>query len=142
MPRPAGETARQDRAQKEPAVTEPSEEDDIQARLIGAGAISGTAVYDTAGAKLGTVHDVMIDRLSGKVEYAILSFGGFLGLGSQHYPLPWHTLTYDEARGGYVVDIDPGVLHAAPSYDPEDISAWEDPTYGRQLYDYYGRPRV
>ncbi len=123
-------------------MTEPSDTDDIQARLIAASSINGTAVYDTAGEKLGTVHDVMVDRLSGKVEYAILSFGGFLGLGSRHHPLPWHTLAYDEARGGYVVDIDRGVLEGAPSYDPEDISAWEDPTYGRQLYDYYGRPRV
>jgi hypothetical protein len=95
-------------------VTEPRDPDDTQTRLIAASAINGTAVYDAAGEKLGTVHDVM----------------------------PWHTLTYDDARGGYVVDIDPGILHAAPSYDPEDISAWEDPTYGRQLYDYYGRPRV
>jgi sporulation protein YlmC with PRC-barrel domain len=69
-------------------MTEPSDTDDIQARLIAASSINGTAVYDTAGEKLGTVHDVMVDRLSGKVEYAILSFGGFLGLGRRHHPLP------------------------------------------------------
>ena len=116
--------------------------DDLSPLLIAASQINGTAVYDAAGEKLGIVHDVMLDRLTGKVEYAVLSFGGFLGLGRRHHPLPWHTLAYNFAKGGYVVDIDRGVLRGAPSYDPEDISAWEDPTYGRQLFDYYGRPKV
>jgi hypothetical protein len=104
--------------------------------------MNGTAVYNTAGDKLGTVHDVLLDRLSGKAEYAVMSFGGFLGIGSHHYPLPWATLTYDEGHGGYVADIDRSLLEGAPSFDPDDISAWEDPTYGRQLSDYYGRPKV
>ncbi len=123
-------------------MSESSDPDGFGMRLVAASKVNGTAVYDTAGEKLGVVHDVMLDMPSGTVEYAILSFGGFLGLGSRHHPLPWHTLRFDAARGGYVVDIDPGILHGAPSYDPEDISAWEDPTYGRQLYDYYGRPKV
>ncbi len=123
-------------------MTDPSDLDDVAERLIAASEIRGTSVYNTAGEKLGTVQDVLIDKGTGKAEYAIMGFGGFLGLGSRHYPLPWHTLTYEKDRGGYVVDVDRSLLEGAPSYDPEDISAWEDPTYGRQLHDYYGRPRV
>ena len=115
---------------------------DDASRLIAAGALHGTPVYNRAGERLGSLHDVMLDPVSGKAEYAIMSFGGFLGIGSRHHPLPWASLAYDASRGAYVVDVDRATLEGAPSYDPEDISAWEDPTYGRQLYDYYGRPRV
>ncbi len=123
-------------------MTDPNDPDALGDRLIAASSVNGTAVYNTAGDKLGTVHDVLLDRLSGKAEYAVMSFGGFLGIGSRHYPLPWATLAYDERHRGYVVDVDRSLLEGAPSYDPEDISAWEDPTYGRQLSDYYGRPKV
>jgi len=119
-----------------------NEFDAAAGRLIAASQISGTAVYDTAGEKLGTVHDIMLDKASGQAEFAIMSFGGFLGVGSHHYPLPWRSLRYSKDQGGYVVNIDRHVLEGAPSYDPDDISAWEDPTYGRQLHDYYGRPKV
>jgi hypothetical protein len=116
--------------------------EDTSGTLIAASKVNGTSVYDRSGEKLGSVYDVMIDKSSGKTAYAIMSFGGFLGMGSQYHPLPWNTLTYDARQGGYVVDIDRSVLEGAPAYDPEDISAWEDPTYGRQIDDYYGRPRV
>ena len=123
-------------------MTETTEPVDDPDRLIAASNMTGVAVFNTAGEKLGTVHDVVLDKVTGKAEYAIMSFGGFLGLGARHFPLPWHTLAYNVTQEGYVVDIDRTVLEGAPSYDPEDISAWEDPTYGRQLHDYYGRPRV
>jgi sporulation protein YlmC with PRC-barrel domain len=123
-------------------MTDANNLDDIGTRLVAASRIHGTSVYNTAGDKLGVVHDVMLDKQSGKIEYAVMSFGGFLGIGSRHYPLPWHTMTYSDKQHGYVVDVDRALLGGAPSYDPEDISAWEDPTYGRQLHDYYGRPRV
>ena len=70
-------------------------------RLIAASKVNGTTVYNTAGEKLGSVYDVMIDKRSGKAEYAILSFGGFLGIGDSYHPLPWQSLTYDERQGGY-----------------------------------------
>jgi hypothetical protein len=123
-------------------VTDADDPAEFAGSLIAASQVNGTAVYNTTGEKLGVVHDVLLDRQSGQARFAIMGFGGFLGIGSRHHPLPWHTLAYDEMLGGYVVDLDRTVLEGAPSYDPEDISAWEDPTYGRQLYDYYGRPRV
>ena len=74
--------------------------------LIAASKVNGTTVYNTVGEKLGSVYDVMIDKRSGKAAYAIMSFGGFLGIGDSYHPLPWQSLTYDDRQGGYVVNID------------------------------------
>jgi hypothetical protein len=68
-------------------------------RLISSDKVDGTDVYSRNGDHLGTVHDVMIDKRTGQVEYAIMSFGGFLGIGESYHPLPWRTLTYDTSRG-------------------------------------------
>ena len=85
-------------------------------RLIAADKVEGTAVYDRAGNKLGSVEDIMIDKIGGKACYAVLSFGGFLGMGATEYPLPWEKLSYDTTMGGFVVDIDKSVLDGAPVY--------------------------
>jgi sporulation protein YlmC with PRC-barrel domain len=111
---------------------------DTSGRLIAASKVNGTNVYNTAGEKLGSVYDVMIDKRSGNTEYAIMSFGGFLGIGDSYHPLPWRSLTYDAAQGGYVVDIDRSRLEGAPSYSSRDSDRWTDPAYGRQVNDYYG----
>jgi sporulation protein YlmC with PRC-barrel domain len=107
-------------------------------KLIAASKVNGTSVYNTAGEKLGSVHDVMIDKTSGKTEYAIMSFGGFLGIGNSYHPLPWHSLNYDERRGGYVVNIDRSRLEGAPVYDGDEADKWADPAYGQQIDAYYG----
>ena len=116
---------------------------DTRGRLIAASKVNGTAVYNSAGDKLGTVYDVMIDKRSGKAEYAIMSFGGFLGIGEEYHPLPWNQLDYDEALGGYVVGLDRSRLEGAPTYRDTDVADWDDPAYGRRISDYYeGRPGV
>ncbi|MEP7005381.1 MAG: PRC-barrel domain-containing protein, partial [Sphingomonas bacterium] len=74
--------------------------------LIASNKIEGTTVYNEDGDKLGTIHNFMVDKLSGQVEYAVLTFGGLFGLGADYYPLPWDSLTYDTDQDGYVVDID------------------------------------
>lgn len=89
---------------------------DTSGRVIAADKVQGTTVYDRAGEKLGSVEDIMIDKISGKTCYAVLSFGGFLGMGSKEYPLPWEKLNYDVNMGGFVVDIDKGALDSAPVY--------------------------
>jgi sporulation protein YlmC with PRC-barrel domain len=106
-------------------------------RLIAASKVNGTSVYNTAGEKLGSVYDVMLDKSTGKTEYAIMSFGGFLGIGDSYHPLPWHSLTYDEAHGGYVVNIDRSRLEGAPAYSASERDMWDDPDYGRRIDDYY-----
>ena len=89
---------------------------DETSALISSDKVEGTAVYDRAGEKLGSINSVMIDKISGKVAYAVMSFGGFLGIGDRYHPLPWHVLTYDTGRGGYVIDLDPSTLEGAPTY--------------------------
>ena len=106
--------------------------------LIAASKVQGTYVYNAAGEDLGSIHDVMIDKVSGKVAYAIMSFGGFLGIGNQYHPLPWSVLRYDTDKGGYVVNIDKRQLEGAPAYDVGTEPAWGDPAYERSLHDYYG----
>ena len=106
--------------------------------LIAASKVNGTTVYNTAGEKLGSVYDVMIDKRSGKAAYAIMSFGGFLGIGDSYHPLPWQSLTYDDRQGGYVVNIDRSRLEGAPSYSASDRDRWTDPNYGREVNSYYG----
>lgn len=107
--------------------------------LIAASRVEGTSVYNRQSESLGSIYDVMIDKRSGKVAYAIMSFGGFLGMGESYHPLPWSTLTYDEALGGYVVDIDKDRLENAPHYGMGDNPDWTG-DYGRKIDDYYGYP--
>ncbi len=110
---------------------------DPNGRLIAADQVNGTAVYDTQGDRLGSVEDLMIDKESGRVAYAVLSFGGFLGIGDKHHPLPWSTLKYDRNLGGFVVGLDRRVLEGGPVYDDAQPAAWNDENWGRRVHDYY-----
>ena len=106
--------------------------------LIAADKVEGTSVYNRSGDHLGTVDEVMIGKRSGKVAYAVMSFGGFLGIGDRHHPLPWSMLKYDTRQEGYVVNLDKDRLTGAPSYGSTDRVNWEDETWGRKVHDYYG----
>jgi len=90
--------------------------DDETVDLIASSKVEGTTVYNPAGENLGSIYDLMVDKRSGQVEYAVLQFGGFLGVGSDYYPIPWPALEYDEEQGGYVIDIDKESLESAPHY--------------------------
>ena len=105
-------------------------------RLIASSKVEGTAVYDRAGEQLGTVLNFMVDKVSGQVAYVVMSFGGFLGLGESHHPLPWRALTYDVRLGGYVVDIDKTTLASAPSHGAGE-DPFADDEYGRKVDAYY-----
>ena len=109
--------------------------------LIAAEKVKGTDVYNRAGEKLGSVEDIMIDKVSGRAIYAVLSFGGFLGMGEKHHPLPWATLKYDTQKGGYVVNLDKKQLEGAPSYDRDSEFKWT-PDYGRKVDSYYQVPSL
>ena len=107
---------------------------------ISADKVEGTAVYNRGGEKLGTVDKVMLDKRSGRVCYAVMSFGGFLGIGERYHPLPWSVLTYDTDKGGYVVNLSRQELEGAPSYGASDMPNYDDPVWGRKVYDYYDAP--
>jgi sporulation protein YlmC with PRC-barrel domain len=108
------------------------------ADLIASDKVEGTPVYRSDGDKIGRIENVMIDKRSGRVAYAVLSFGGFLGLGEDHYPLPWSLLTYNERLGGYEVNISEDQLRGAPRYG-SDEQDWDKYESGRIVYDYYGQ---
>ena len=107
--------------------------------LIAADKVNGTNVYNPAGDNLGTIDDLMIDKASGRAIYAVMSFGGFLGMGAKFHPLPWATLKYDAQKGGYVVNLDKKVLEGAPYYDSDTDFTWTR-DYGRKVDSYYNTP--
>ena len=108
--------------------------------LIGSDKVEGTAVYGADDTKIGSIERVMIDKISGRVSYAVLRFGGFLGLGNDHYPLPWQSLKYDTRLGGYVTGATEKQLKGAPRYRKDSEWNWGDIARTRALDDYYGVP--
>lgn len=111
-------------------------ETDETDRLIASDKVEGTTVYGVDGDKLGHIHNFLVDKVSGQVEYAVLQFGGVFGLGADYYPLPWQSLTYDTEQGGYVVELDKDTLEGAPRYADEEPRF--DRTYSEQVYSHYG----
>ncbi len=108
------------------------------AGLIGSDKVEGTAVYRSNGDRVGTIDRVMIDKLSGKVAYAVMSFGGFLGIGDDHYPIPWSLLTYNTDLGGYEVNISDAQLRGAPRFNHGEDWDRLDRDRETALYSYYG----
>jgi hypothetical protein len=106
--------------------------------LIGSDKVEGTAVYGADSQKIGSIERVMIDKISGRVSYAVLSFGGFLGIGDDHYPLPWQSLKYDTGLGGYVTGITEAQLRGAPKYQNDNSWNWADTARTRLVNEYYG----
>ena len=104
--------------------------------LIASDRVEGTVVYNRQGDRLGTIENFMVDKLTGKVDYANLSFGGLFGVGASLHPLPWNVLDYDKDKGGYVVDLDKETLEKAPKYDRDTAPAFDD-EYKRGVDDYY-----
>ena len=110
------------------------------ASLIGSDKVEGTAVYGRDEQKIGSIERVMIDKQSGRVAYAVLSYGGFLGIGDDHYPLPWQSLKYDTNLEGYVTGITQKQLEGAPKYGNDNAWNWADTSRTRAVNDYYGVP--
>jgi sporulation protein YlmC with PRC-barrel domain len=107
--------------------------------LIASDKVEGTAVYGNDQKKIGKLERVMIDKISGNVAYAVLSFGGFLGMGADYYPVPWATLKYDMNLGGYRVNLTKDQLDKAPKYDTSTDWNWNREN-DRRVYEYYKTP--
>ena len=103
--------------------------------LISADKVVGTAVYHDSGERIGTIDSVMLHKRSGKVAYAVMSFGGFLGIGERYHPLPWDALSYDLDKDGYRVAASTENLKSAPSYSRAELDRAD---YGREVDTYYG----
>ncbi|MDR3527823.1 MAG: PRC-barrel domain-containing protein [Rhizomicrobium sp.] len=106
--------------------------------LIGSDKVEGTPVYRPNQDRVGTIERVMIDKLTGKVGYAVMSFGGILGIGDDYYPIPWSLLTYNTALGGYEVNITEDQLKGAPKLRTLDAWSYHDREKESELLDYYG----
>jgi hypothetical protein len=104
--------------------------------LVESDRVEGTAVYDLGGKNIGTIKRVMIDKISGRVAYAVMSFGGFLGFGTDEYAIPWNKLDYDTRMEGYRTDITEDQLRNAPSFSKEGGRNWSERNE-RDLHDYY-----
>jgi hypothetical protein len=107
--------------------------------LIGSDRVEGTRVFRSDGTKIGQIERVMIDKYSGEVAYAVMGFGGFLGIGEDHYPIPWSRLTYNARLGGYEVNVTDDQLRNAPHYATGEEWQW-DAERGKQIQDYYSAP--
>jgi sporulation protein YlmC with PRC-barrel domain len=103
-------------------------------QLISSEDVEGTNVYDMNGSKIGDIDHLMIDKISGRVTYAVMSFGGFIGLGHSHYPIPWAALKYDTKLNGYVTGITEKQLMDAPSFSDD---SWSDRNWETQTYKHY-----
>ncbi len=97
---------------------------------IEASRVKGTAVYNRDGERLGTVEDIVLTKVGGEAVFAVLSFGGFLGMGDHHYPIRWSLLDYDTHLGGYVVNLTRSEIEGSPRYAPGAEVDWGDPVWG------------
>jgi hypothetical protein len=107
-------------------------------QLIASDRIEGTAVRRPNGDRIGHIERLMIDKISDKVSYAILSFGGFLGMGANLLPLPWARLTYNRGIEAYQLDIDDDEFRRAPSFRADKDFDWGDRSQEAELHRYYG----
>ena len=117
---------------------QPTPDLDYAHELISSRRVEGTNVFDAEGRKLGTVHSVMINKRSGQVAYALLSFGGVLGVGSHIYPIPWEALDYDVDLDGYRVEMSRHQLQHAPRMSLDDTDRPIDREHAEEVRSYYG----
>jgi len=107
-------------------------------RVMSAGTLAGDRVRNSAGEDLGKLEEIMLDVPTGRVAYAVLSFGGFLGMGSKLFAVPWEALTLNEADHEFVLNIDKERLENAPGFDKDNWPDMADPSWGSNVFSYYG----
>ncbi|SFB53338.1 PRC-barrel domain-containing protein [Azotobacter beijerinckii] len=107
-------------------------------RLMGADTLIGNDVYNQKDEDLGDIKEIMLDIQSGRVAYAVLSFGGFLGMGEKLFAVPWNALTLDTVNKRFVLSIDKERLADAPGFDKDKWPDMQDPTWSNEIHDYYG----
>ena len=107
--------------------------------LISADRVEGTPVFSPNGDRLGHVEDVMLHKMSGKVAYAVISCGGFLGMGEKYHPIPWSLLNYDTDKNGYVLPVEPKQLREGRSFGREDLTS-DDSDWRGEVHTHYNAP--
>jgi len=107
-------------------------------RVLSASTLAGDPVRNAAGEKLGRIEEFMTDLPTGRIGYAVLSFGGFLGMGDKLFAIPWDALSLDTENHEFVLDVDKDVLEKAPGFDKNDWPDFADRAWGAGIYGYYG----
>ncbi len=107
-------------------------------RVLAASTLAGDQVKNSAGEDLGKVDEIMIDIPAGKVAYAVLSFGGFLGMGNKLFAVPWSALRLDEDKKHFIFDVDKKKLENAPGFDKDNWPDMADTSWGARIFSYYG----
>ena len=115
--------------------------DNMQAAttLLSASTITGDDVYNMQDEELGTIQDVMLDVTEGSIRYAVLSSGGFLGMGDRLFAVPWRALTLDRENQRFLLDVDVERLKKAPGFDKDEWPNMADPTWNSTVDSYYAR---
>lgn len=107
-------------------------------RLMGADTLIGEDVYNTQDEDLGDIKEIMLDMNNGKIAYAVLSFGGFLGMGDKLFAVPWNALTLDTENKRFILNVDKDRLQSAPGFDKDDWPDMADPSWQNSIHSYYG----
>ena len=107
-------------------------------RVLAASTLAGDSVRNAAGEDLGKLDEIMIDIPSGRIAYAVLSFGGVLGMGNKLFAVPWSALKVDEDEKSFVLNVDKKKLENAPGFDKSNWPNMADTTWGSEVFRYYG----
>jgi sporulation protein YlmC with PRC-barrel domain len=108
--------------------------------VLSASSVTGDAVVNRAGEDLGKIEEVMLDTKSNHIAYAVLSFGGFLGMGDKLFAVPWSALQIDAANKRFILDVSKEQLENAPGFDKDNWPDMADRTFGSSVYKYYSKP--
>ena len=111
-------------------------------RVLNASRVIGNSVRNANGDDLGKIEDLMLEATQGQIAYAVLSFGGFLGMGDKLFAIPWDALTLVPEEHSFILNVDKGTLESAPGFDKDN---WPQTTNGddtwlKGVYDHYGYP--
>ncbi|MGL1834867.1 PRC-barrel domain-containing protein [Rhodocyclaceae bacterium SMB388] len=106
--------------------------------MMSAGSLSGDDVYNHKGEDLGEIKEIMLDMRSGRVAYAVLSYGGFLGMGEKLFAVPWNALTLDPENKRFVLYVEKDRLKDAPGFDKDHWPDMGDPSWSKGIHSYYG----
>jgi sporulation protein YlmC with PRC-barrel domain len=107
-------------------------------RLMGADTLIGNDVHNHKDEDLGDIKEIMLDVPNGRIAYAVLSFGGFLGMGDKLFAVPWEALKLDTENERFVLNVEKDRLESAPGFDPDRWPDMADPTWQNEVHSYYG----
>lgn len=107
-------------------------------RVLSASTLAGDHVHNQAGEDLGAIEEIMLDIPTGRIAYAVLSFGGFLGIGSKLFAVPWSAMQIDEGEHRFILNVDRKALENAPGFDRDNWPDMADPAFGEEIHRHYG----